>query len=124
MNVHIANHADLNARDEEGRTPLACAIVGRHGGIVERLLDAGAGPSVASRDGLPLYVAARAGVLGAVVTLVEHGAEINASDDVAGTALHGAAAMGHLGIVEWLLAAGADRVIYPRPVPGVTVERG
>ncbi len=118
VNMQIGKGSDLSARDAEGRTPLACAILGEHVDVVTALVMAGANVNASSQQGTPLYMAARWGQPDVVRLLLAHEADINATDDRAGTALHGAAAMGHKEIVELLLEKGAD--VHARTRSGQT----
>lgn len=55
---------DVNAADDEGRTPLVFAVIGENAAIVKYLLDHGADPDKADDDGLtPLHSAAGIGPL-------------------------------------------------------------
>ncbi|CAK7234590.1 hypothetical protein SBRCBS47491_009000 [Sporothrix bragantina] len=64
-----------------------------------------------SRDGkgcAPLHIAAEAGATGAVIQLLQRGAEVDAVDDWGRTPLHMAARYGRREAAEILVAAGAD----------------
>jgi ankyrin repeat protein len=56
----------------------------------------------------PLHIAARAGDLAKLRTLIEEGANVNAKNMCGETALHYAAERGHKEVVELLIAKGAD----------------
>jgi ankyrin repeat protein len=105
----VAAHADLNARDANGRTPLHVAAFQGHGEAVRVLLAAGADPNlldhqrydavtiVAVRDDvLTLNVLLRGGASPKLITSPYHG-----------TALIAAAHLGHDGVVRELIKAGA-----------------
>lgn len=113
--------ADVNAAPSPGggRTALQAAALGGHAALVELLLARGADADApAARVGglTALQAAALAGEAAVVEILLRHGgggADVDAPGAVGqshpgGTALHAAAAGGHLGIVRRLLAAGAD----------------
>lgn len=74
---------DVNARDSEGRTPLALAAGRGLAGIVGRLLAAGADPNLASTDGLlPLHAAAGGGHLDCVELLLDAGSLVGGARHV------------------------------------------
>ena len=76
--------ADINARDEDGGTPLFDATDGECllGGSVHRLLlEHGADISAQKRDSqTPLHRASRNGALNVVRLLLEHGADVEAKN--------------------------------------------
>src|SRR5204863_9300522 len=78
--------------------------------MIEALLTAGADPNtVLSRGQTVLMTASRSGHVAAVRALLEHGATVDAQEDLLGeTALTWAAAENHADVVSLLLKAGAD----------------
>jgi ankyrin repeat domain-containing protein 50 len=69
----IADHADVDAQDSLGTTPLIYAAMHGHEAIVEKLLNAGANPNTAcSRGGAALHRAAVYDYLGIVKLLLVH----------------------------------------------------
>src|SRR5260221_10156457 len=68
------------------------------------------GRELPGRDWLdkPLHTASRHGHLGVVLSLLDHGADVNAKMQGHSTALHLASEYGHLEIVEALLEQGAS----------------
>ena len=118
VRLHLANSANLSAPDADGNTPLACAIEAGQSEVAQLLVDSGADLNGRSRQGMPLYIAARGGHVQIVELLLAKRAEVNASGGAVGTALHGAAAMGQKEIVELLLAKGAD--VNARTTNGIT----
>lgn len=121
--------ADLDARDEENRTPLQWAEelqqkqafgkalgVALHSSVergdanlIKRLLDKGASVNVKNKDHeTPLHVATRQGNAVIVELLLAKGADGNAKDWYGRTPLHVAARAGSVAIVELLLSKGAD----------------
>ena len=102
---------DINARDDDGWTPLLWAS-GRHnfkdGSVLRLLLEHGAEINVQNRVGrTPLHRASFNGALEVVRLLLEHGADVEAKNIVGGTALQEAAERGHDAVVELLLEYGA-----------------
>ena len=105
--------ADVDAVNDLGVTPLWLAST--HGTqddatLVTQLLRAGADPNVAHLSGeSPLMAAARTGRVQVVMALLAEGADVNATDTGHDqTALMWAAANRHPGVVETLVAAGAE----------------
>ena len=99
----------LDARDEKGETGLIVAISRRDEDWAMFLLQQGADPNLAERDGdTPLIAAARVGFTGAVEPLIELGAKVDETNRMGETALIVAVQQRHAPIVRLLLAAGAD----------------
>lgn len=122
----IAHGADLEARENYyGETALIWAVTENHAEAVAILLNAGAGVNVRStpmqfaRDmfGLsrlpkgnwtPLMYASRDGAFDAAKVLVQHGADVNATDPDGATALVLAIINYHYDLAAMLLEQGAD----------------
>ncbi|CAG9579611.1 unnamed protein product [Danaus chrysippus] len=107
----VAHGADVNAVSGSGNTPLMYACAGGHEDCVRALLDNGANVEDHNENGhTPLMEAASAGHVGVAKILLEHGAGINThSNEFKESALTLACYKGHLDMVRFLLAAGADR---------------
>lgn len=108
--------ADPHATDEDGNTPLHLALQATHassGAAVARaLLTSGADPDALDLfEVTPLHLAAKRGDFGAVLVLLEFGAEPAAGDEDGDTPLHwtflGEHALGSE-VVRTLVAEGAD----------------
>ncbi|HSQ35662.1 MAG TPA: ankyrin repeat domain-containing protein [Candidatus Binatia bacterium] len=99
----------LNARDDQGRTPLLTAIASRQEEVFKTLLASGADVRLADRDGVPpLLLACYFGLAEWTEPLIRRGAEIDAQTNFLGySPLHAAARGGHDGCIERLLAGGA-----------------
>ncbi|CAH2085273.1 unnamed protein product [Euphydryas editha] len=107
----IAHGADVNAVSGSGNTPLMYACAGGHEDCVRALLENGANVEDHNENGhTPLMEAASAGHVGVAKILLDHGAGINThSNEFKESALTLACYKGHLDMVRFLLAAGADR---------------
>lgn len=130
----LANHADVNAKDNQGLTPLHIAARNGHKRLCEMLLAAGANVNAADNDGYtPLHLAAIKGYLSVAETLLAKGAQVNTATHqdrniTLNSPLTSAALAGFPGMVDLLLAHGADieyreqggstpliRVVYSEP---------
>ena len=100
ITVHMA---DVDAKDNNGVTPLQWAAYRGYASAVSVLIAAGA--DVNSGGGTPLYGAALWGHASVVSILIAAGANVNARDNSGNTPLHGAA---DVAIVSMLIAAGAN----------------
>ena len=100
---------DVNAKGEDGRTPLHVAVIGRQKKIVKLLLAEGADVNAKNRVELtPLYHAAIYGHTEVAEFLIAKGANVNAKDKNGSTPLHLATAGDRKGIVELFIAKSAD----------------
>jgi ankyrin repeat protein len=101
--------ADVNAKDNDGWTPLQFAAKRGSLEIVRLLLENGADAKAKSNDGgTALMSAAKRGYMEIAELLVAKGADVNAKIDTYGTALTFAAAAGETNAVGFLLDKGAD----------------
>ena len=105
------NPADINARDDDGETPLHWASNGRNfkgGSVLRFLLDHGADINVQGSNGwTPLHEASLYGALEVVRLLLEHGADVEVNKDGGMTALQVAVSRGHDKVAELLREHGA-----------------
>ena len=114
VQTELDKGVDVNAKREDGSTPLHGAAEGGYGEIVELLITAGAdlhATTVSMLGGggwIPLHSAARQGHRGIVELLIEMGTDVNTRDSAGKSTLHDAVLEGHKGIVELLINKGAD----------------
>jgi ankyrin len=110
-----------------GATPFLLAAASPDPAVMRMLVSAGADPKVKTKDGLTALMLA-AGVsrgqdftdedkrtsVDAVRIAVEAGADVNAADEDGLTAMHGAAANGANGVVQYLVQKGAKLDVRDR----------
>ena len=106
----IAKGADVNAKDENTRTPLFYAAKYGHKDLAELLIANGADINMHGGTPFktPLYIATYYGYKEVVEVLLSHGAEVNVLNDRKEIALHTAIRRGYKEIVELLIKYGAD----------------
>lgn len=102
----------VDTQDKTGMTALFSAVIGGRDSAVELLLRNGANPNAESRIGwTPLLLAAVSGNASVTAVLLRNGAAVDAvpGGHSSQNAMHYAAALGHLAVVDVLLAMGCDR---------------
>jgi hypothetical protein len=105
----MKNGADVNSKDESGKTLLMLAAEDGSSGIVQQFLDKGADVDARSKDGYTALMAAAYGGNEEVMTmLLDKGADVNAKDENGWTALMSAARTGRRKAAKILLDRGAD----------------
>ena len=104
----LVAHADVNARQPDGSTPLAWAVYKDDAATVDLLLKSGAKVAVADDYGeSPLTLACANGNAAIVDKLIKAGADVNAARFYNETPLMIAAAAGNADVVRSLIAHGA-----------------
>eukprot|EP00927_Polykrikos_kofoidii_P075404 TRINITY_DN71581_c0_g1_i1.p1 TRINITY_DN71581_c0_g1~~TRINITY_DN71581_c0_g1_i1.p1 ORF type:complete len:248 (-),score=46.44 TRINITY_DN71581_c0_g1_i1:25-768(-) len=110
----VEQGADLKRVDNDKRTPVHIASLSGHEQCVARLLKHGASADARDKAGAtPLYRAAMAGSAGTVRVLAKASPKsVDARfPRTKGTALHTAAYLGHVAVIEALLEVGASPCI-------------
>lgn len=104
-----AANADLNVRDGNGRTPLHVAVFARQREAIKALVKRGADFNLLDKDRYDgVTIAAVANDEDTLRVLLSQGASAKlVTSRYDGTALIAAAHLGHAGVVEQLIAAGA-----------------
>ena len=105
--------ADLNAKDDEGMTPLHYSAYYAHAEIVRALIEAGADMNPKYEgSSTPLHMSADVydvvEVPEVIRALIEGGADVNAKTDEGTTPLHFSAKNENLEVVRYLINNGAD----------------
>jgi ankyrin repeat protein len=109
VEVLLAAHASVNARNANDYTALIFAAQNGRRAVVAALLGAGAQPNTASKNGATALISAAAfGYPDIVKTLIKAGADVNAKAGNGYTALILSAQNGYTHTVEALIAAHAD----------------
>jgi ankyrin repeat protein len=105
----LNNGAELEAKSNDGPTPLLSAASNGHAAIVKLLIDNGAELEAKDYYGwTALSLAANNGHEALVKLLLEKGAKLEAKEVHAGTPLLLAASSGHMAIVKLLIDNGAE----------------
>ncbi|CAN0314543.1 unnamed protein product, partial [Ectocarpus fasciculatus] len=105
----LCRGARVNRANREGKHPLHIAVESNRLTVAETLLKSGADPDVRfgrSDRYSPLYLAV--GSTAMVRALLQHGANVDSSDQLGLTALHWAAVMNSSALIDVLVEAGAD----------------
>ena len=106
---HLVDGVDVNAKDEDGWTPLQDATTSGHREIVELLITKGADVNVKTEEGeTPLHTAVANDHKEIIELLIDKGADVNAKTGEGETPLHAAAYKVHKEIAELLIKEGAD----------------
>lgn len=112
--------ADIEAKDEDGKTPLAAAVGDYTFRAIPILLKKGANLEARDNNGrTPLGAAIENGVLHAVHLFLKYGADLETRDNNGHTPLVLAVRFGRVRLVEYLLDRGANPGTFS---PAVTVE--
>jgi uncharacterized protein len=110
INLLISAGANVNTANDYGATPLWLACYNSSAGIVQRLLEAGADPNAAHLPAgeTALLRCSRTGNLEAVMSLLAHGADVNAKENTDQTALMWALEERHPDVARVLMEHEAD----------------
>lgn len=109
LRAAVAEGADVNAPNAEGRVPLYRAIVLQRQPLVDALLELGADANAKDHHGDPLLIIAMSvGSSDGALALIRAGADASARDTIGKSALYYAINMQQPEIVTALIKAGAD----------------
>lgn len=104
VSLILKANPDVNACNQDGRTPLHLAARLGHAGVVEELVGARARVNAQTRDGrTPLHVALWRKNFNVAKILVENGASVNRQDEDGWSPLHWAAKSGSVEMMELLV---------------------
>lgn len=109
LRAAVAEGADVNAPNAEGRVPLYRAVVLQRQPLVDALLELGADANAKDHHGDPLLIIAMSvGSSDGALALIRAGADANGRDTIGKSALYYAIKEQQPDIVAALIAAGAD----------------
>jgi ankyrin repeat protein len=109
LRAAVAEGADVNAPNNEGRVPLYRALVLQRQALVEALLELGADANAKDHHDDPLLIIAMSvGSADGALALIHAGADANARDTIGKSAMYYAINMQQPEIVTALIKAGAD----------------
>ena len=116
LEAALAQEADLNLRDGRSATPLHWALRNRekrhNNAAIEFLLENGADPTLADRDGvIPIHDAAKAGDVNVINAAVALDANLDVRDGTGATPLHWAIRSHKIYAARALLGNGADPLL-------------
>jgi len=115
VKVLLASHANVNASNSYGDTPLSYAVWGKHLDVMRLLLKKGANVNAKAEAGrTPLMEASGEGSVEIIDCLLEDGADINVPDENGTTALMFAAAFKRDEAMAMLLKRGANANLKDR----------
>ncbi len=101
--------ADVNAKTENGWTPLYCASNWNRIDIAKLLIENGADVNAQNKNGwTPLHEASYWDYVGIAKLLIENGADVNAKNKNGETPLYWASRWNQIGIAKLLIENGAD----------------
>ena len=110
----LFEQVEVNARGEDGDSPLHIACLYGQTAVVEECIKRGADVNVRDEDdSTPLHDACAGGFATIVAQLLQQGASVSAKDTEEDTPIHHAARGGHAAVVQQLLTATSDRVALP-----------
>ncbi|MEE4143199.1 MAG: ankyrin repeat domain-containing protein, partial [Halieaceae bacterium] len=106
----LQHGADVNTRDNNGVSPLFYAVGTHNLKLLRALIERGADVDVVSEANrmTPLLVAVENGDTAAAVLLLDHGANVNAGNQLGYSPLMAAAEAGQVAMVSLLLSRGAN----------------
>jgi uncharacterized protein len=105
----LSEGADIDARDEAGRTALLIATHDNRIAVARALIEAGADVNAKDRiDDSPYLYAGARGHLEILKMTLAHGADVKSTNRYGGTALIPASERGHVDTVRTLIEAGVD----------------
>ena len=105
----IEKGTNVNAKDNDGNTPLYFAANNSHLAVAAKLLEHGTDVNAKDDGGnTPLHWAANNGDLAIVEKLIENKANVNVKNKDGNTPLHWSAGTGNLAVVEKLVEKGTN----------------
>lgn len=113
VNEYLAKGIPYDCFAGDGATPVHWAVSAGEGvDVLKRFIQLGADPDIRTKENVtPLMLAVQSNISDYIQILLNAGASVNATDEKGFTALHRAAEMGRIELVQQLLEHGADKTM-------------
>ncbi|TPX17620.1 uncharacterized protein E0L32_012065 [Thyridium curvatum] len=112
----LSQGANINGKNEDGKTALFCAIDSKRVDMIEFIIEQGANLTTRAKNLPPLFYAAQAGDLAVLETLLQHGADPNEANIIGRQYFIEVIDRGNVDVIRLLLDHGAN--LHARDITG------